>query len=78
MDSAYLVLTQASCIKLVEAETDYIRSLLEMVITRADFWQTHLATTRAKPEVAKSTSVTREQTEAPFAALELAKVQIVP
>jgi len=78
MDSACPLLTQASCIELVEAETDYIRSLLEMVITRADFWQNHLATTRATHQVAKSTSVTHEQTEAPFAALKSAKVEIVP
>jgi len=78
MDSACPLLTQASCIALVEAQTDYIRSLLEMVMTRADFWQIHLATIRATPQVGKSTSVTHEQTEAPFAALELAKVEIVP
>ena len=47
MDASCPLLTQPRCVELVEAETDHIRSLLEMMTKRADIWHIHLATTRS-------------------------------
>jgi len=48
--------TRANCMAQVQAESDNIRSLLDMVNTRSDFSQVHLATSGAVPKLGKVSS----------------------
>ena len=48
--------TRANCMAQVQAESDNIRSLLDMVNTRSDFSQVHLATSGAMPKLGKVSS----------------------
>uniref|UniRef100_A0A7S1AZY5 Uncharacterized protein n=1 Tax=Noctiluca scintillans TaxID=2966 RepID=A0A7S1AZY5_NOCSC len=49
--------TRANCIAQVQAESGNIQSILDMVNTRSDFWQVHLATSRAAPKLGRVSSV---------------------